>query len=362
VSDEPEPRAGEAAEREVAAAPPPRAPVPDTSADDAALVQGLGPGLEVVSGEPGSAPAFPASVRQLPLAAVPELLTTVAAAVALDPGAAAAAEPAPAPAASAGPHAVTPALFTPGLVVLSALFTLGCLMFVLVEPTPRWVALLGAGVVAFGMDGVLRAARREPFARGADTTPFLFLPVMFAFAAPAFIEYSVRGFWVAPVAAATGAAFALVLAAEVASVRALERWHAAARFVAAAATYAVVFALCALTYLFELELSAAVLAVGLVGVLLAVELLREGELEPTETLGFAAVTGVVLAESRWVLHYLPLDGYAAGLALVIVFYFAVGLVHAYVTRHLTLEVAGEYATVAAGGLALVVAARATGLA
>ncbi|MBM4415736.1 MAG: hypothetical protein FJ035_05720 [Chloroflexi bacterium] len=301
-----------------------------------------------------SAPRVPASARQLPLTPVPELLATMARRV-LPRGSTAPERPARAVA------AVQPVI-TPGGVVLCVLFALACLMFVLVEPTPRWIALFGAAVAGLGVDGALRTARREPFASGADATPYVYLPAMFAFAAPVFIEYSVRGYWVVPAAVLASAMLTLLLAAEVASVRPLDRWYAPARFVAAAGAYAVTFALCALTYLFELAIEPAVIAVGLVGVLLAVELLRESEFDPLETLGLAAVTGVVLAQARWVLHYLPLDGYMAGLALVLVFYLTVGVLHAYVTRHLTAEVAGEYAAVTAAGLALVVAARATGMA
>ena len=323
------------------------------------------------SGPDAFAPQFPASARQLPLSPVPELLASMARRVlpqaAGQPDWGARAQPqAQPPAASAEARVVQRAavqrVLTPGGVVLTVLFTLACLMFVLVEPTPRWVALVAAAVVALGADGVLRTARREPFASGADTMPYVYLPAMFAFAAPPFIEYSVRGYWVGPAALAAGGTFALLLAAEVASVRPLDRWFARARFVAAAGAYAVTFALCALTYLFDLAIGPAVLAVGLVGVLLAVELLREGEFDPLETLGLAAVTGLVLGQARWVLHYLPLDGYMAGLALVIVFYLTVGVLHAYLTRHLTAGVAGEYAAVTVAGLALVVAARATGVA
>ena len=46
----------------------------------------------------------------------------------------------------------------------------------------------------------------------------------------------------------------------------------------------------------------------------------------------------------------------------LVFYFTAGLVHAYITRQLRPLVAGEYAAVAAVGLALVVGARVAGIA
>jgi hypothetical protein len=96
--------------------------------------------------------------------------------------------------------------------------------------------------------------------------------------------------------------------------------------------------------------------------LLAVELLREGEIDPLETLLLACVVGVVVAEARWVLQYMPLDRYPAGLALLLTFYFVTGMVHAYMTRHIGRTVAVEYSVVTSVGLALVIAARATGVA
>jgi len=66
---------------------------------------------------------------------------------------------------------------------------------------------------------VLRTARREVFGMGADTTPFMFLPALFALGAPVFIEYNVEGFWVIPAALIAGLAFGGTVIAEVASVR-----------------------------------------------------------------------------------------------------------------------------------------------
>ena len=236
------------------------------------------------------------------------------------------------------------------------------LMFLLIEPTPRWLALFGAGVAALGTEGVLRSARREPFASGLDTTPFLFLPTLFALATPVFLEHNARGYWAVPAALAGAAAFGAVVLAEVSSVRQYDPAHALARFVTAGATYFVAFALFSLSYDFDLGMRPALAAVGLAGVLLGIELLREGEVDPQETLVMSVIVGVLLAEARWTLHFLPLDGYLAGLALVFVFFLLAGLLHAYITRALDRVIALQHAVITALGLALVVGARATGIA
>ena len=264
-------------------------------------------------------------------------------------------------------------------VVLTVVMTVAFELFLLIEPTPRWLALFGALIAALGTDGVLRAARRAAFevgtfddaagpprigsggARG-DTTPYLFLPTLLALTLPVFAEYNAQGYWAIAIGLGSGLLFGVVVVAEVASVRLDDALHTAARFIAAAATYLVGFALFSLAYAFDLGLVPALIAVAAMSVLLAVELLRDGAIDPLETLVFAAITGLVVAQARWVFQYLPIDSYLGGLSLLLVFYFVTGLVHAYMTRHLSASVAVQYAFVALAGGAMVVGARMAGIA
>jgi hypothetical protein len=246
-------------------------------------------------------------------------------------------------------------------ILMSAMFT----MFVLIEPTPMWLALLSAIVAVIGTDGVLRSIRHEVFdvEEGPDTVPHLFLPALFALAIPLLIEENLRSYWVIPAALLAGFAFVLIVLAEVpAEAEEDDEFRGRARFVSVASTYFVAFALFSLTYVFNLGLREAIITIALVTVLLAVELLREGEIDPLETLLLACVVGVVVAEARWVLQFMPLDRYPAGLALLLTFYFVTGMVHAYMTRHISRTIAVEYSVVTAIGLALVIAARASGVA
>src|SRR5690606_18251226 len=129
-----------------------------------------------------------------------------------------------------------------------------------------------------------------------------------------------------------------------------------------AGTYVAGFSIFSLTYVFELELQVAVLAVGLAATMLAVEVLREGEIDPGETLGFALVTGVIMAQARLLMYYIPLDTYLAGLTLLLGFYLVTGLLHSHITRAFSWTLSAEYGGIAAAGLTLVVLARAVGLA
>lgn len=253
-------------------------------------------------------------------------------------------------------------LFSAQVVTLTVLVTLLFLMVLLIEPTPRWLVLFGAGVAALSVDGILRTLRREPFQSERDTAPFLFLPALYVLAIPIFLEHNVRGYWAVPAALAGGAVFGAVVIAQVASVREHERAYGPGRLVAVGATYFVAFAMFSLTYTFDLGLRPAAAAAALISLLLAVEVLHEGEIDPLETLVLAAASALVVGEVRWTLHFLPLDGYLAAFTLLLAFYFVTGLLHSHVTRHLTAPVAVEYLVTGGAGLALVIAARAGGIA
>ena len=248
------------------------------------------------------------------------------------------------------------------LAVITVLTTLSFLMFVLVEPSPRWILVVVALGVAAGMDGVLRATWRAAFARGEDTTPYLFLPALYVFAAPLLIEHNVTGHTVLAWALLAGLGFGAIAVAEVLSVRTGSPLYRYARMVTTGAAYFAAFSLLAMTYVLNLGVVPAFIATWFIGTMLAIEVVREGEVDPVETAVFAGLVGLVLSQVRWLLFYLPLDGYLAGLALVLVFYFVTGVLHSYVLRQLNRITAVEYALVTTIGMVLVGAARAAGLA
>ena len=248
------------------------------------------------------------------------------------------------------------------LALLTGLGTLAFLMFVLVEPSPRWILLVAALAVTAGLDGALRATWRVPFAAGEDTTPYLFLPALYVFAAPLLIEHNVSGHVAILWALVAGLGFGAVVVAEVLSVRTGSWRYPYARMVTTGTAYVAAFSLFSMTYVLDLGLVAALVATWFLATMLAVEVVREGEVDPVETVIFAALAGLLVAQARWLLFYLPLDGYLAGLTLVLVFYLVSGVLHSYVTRQLTAITATEYALVTTIGVILVGAARVAGLA
>ena len=248
------------------------------------------------------------------------------------------------------------------VVALTLAVTLAFLMFVLIEPTPAWIALAGAVAAGAGTDRVLRLARPRSVGLGIDPTPQLLLPALYALAVPVLVEELARGWWTLVGALGAGLGFGAILVAQVHSVRPHERWLAFARPVTSAAVYVTAFALFSLTYVFELGLPAALAAVAFAAGLLAVELLRDGQADLSDTVAFGGVVALVVTQLRWALHYVPLDGYLAALALLLAFFLASGLLHAHLTLQLRRTVVAQYVAVAALGGVLIIGARGVGLA
>ena len=246
--------------------------------------------------------------------------------------------------------------------VLAAIVTSTFLMFVLTEPAQRWLLLLGVVAAAFGTDGVLRSSHPRAFALGLDTTPHLVLPTLYALAIPLFIEQNMRGFWTPLSALLAGLGFAVIVIAEVRSVREFERLAGEARVVADAGAYLVAFAMLSLVYSRDPGLVGAVAAAALVGGLLSIELLRDSTLRLLDLLILALVGALVLGEMRWALDFVPLDGHLAAIALLLAFFFTSGVLAARIRGRLTREVVVQYGAITAVGVAAVVAARAADLA
>lgn len=254
-----------------------------------------------------------------------------------------------------------PVPMNPYMVVLAVVVTLVTLAYLLVEPSPRWFLIMGAIAVAGGLDGVLRATWRVTY-RDAETTPALFMPALFILAVPPLIEHNVRGLNVIPAGIAVGVAFFGIVAAQVGSARPGASYYPWARTISTAGAYAAAFAFFSLTYVYDLGVGASALACGLVALMLAIEVLREGEVDAAETAGYAAAAGAAVGQWRFALHYLPVDGYLAGLAVVLGFLVVTGLLQAYITRSLDRRTTIDHVVIATAGAALVIGARVAGLA
>ena len=244
-----------------------------------------------------------------------------------------------------------------GLLVF--VYAVGLLLFLAIEPTKPWILLVVTCLVALGSDGIIRD---HPFGdfRGdiAATAPFLFLPTLLTLGSGLFLEDVAGGYWAVPGTAIAAVLMGAVVYAEHASVDHTSEAYGVARFILTVATYLTAFSFYSVVYTFEVSLVPAALAVGLVSLLLSVEVLREAEADPVRALVFAAVVGLIVAEARWGLYFLPLESYLAAVFLLLAFYLTSGLVQHHLTDDLHGAVLLEFLSIGAVGVAIVVIGRA----
>src|SRR5438128_2559417 len=119
------------------------------------------------------------------------------------------------------------------------------------------------------------------------------------------------------------------------------------------ATYVIAFVFFATIYEFDLSLLTASFAAGIVSLLLAIEVLREEEMDTYRTLAYALAIGVLLGETAWTTHFLPLEGSSAAVFLLLALYLMTGMMHNYLADRLSLRTASEFTVVALGGLVAV---------
>ncbi|MDE3094605.1 MAG: hypothetical protein KGK07_01215 [Chloroflexota bacterium] len=244
--------------------------------------------------------------------------------------------------------------------LLCVIFALGLALFISIDPVRPWILLALTAIMALGADGIIRAHPHGEFHTVGDTAPYLFVPVLFTLSAGLFLEDIVLSYWATPAVLAAAALMGGALYAEYQSVDPEPDAGAMAHFVLNVITYLTAFGFYAVVYGFDVALAPAAFAVGLVSMLLSIEVFREAEADPVRALVFAAVIGIIVAESRWVLYFIPLDGFLAGIFLLLIFYLTTGVISHYLTDHLDRGVLLEFAMVSAAGLAIVVGGRVLG--
>jgi hypothetical protein len=244
------------------------------------------------------------------------------------------------------------------LALLIAVYGVGTLLFLAVEPTRPWMLLLVTALVTISADGVLRTHPEGDFQGDpAGTAPFLFLPALFTLGAGLFMEDVLTGYWAVPGVVAGSALLGLIMYADHASVDTQDHLYPLARLVLNIGTYLTAFAFFSVAYTFDVSLVPAAIAVGLVTLLLSVEVLREAEADPVRALVYAGVVGLVVAEARWALYFLPLESYLAAVFLLIGFYMASGLVQHHLSDDLRGPVIMEFLAIAVIGVLIVALGR-----
>ena len=242
--------------------------------------------------------------------------------------------------------------------LLVTVYSIGLLLFLAVEPTRPWILLVVTALVGIGADGILR---EHPYAAHEDdaawTAPLLFLPTLLTLGSGLFLEDVLDGYWIVPGTGLAALLMAAVLYAEYLSIEADSDYYPGARFVLNIATYLTGFAFYTVVYSFDVSLLPAAFAAGLVSLLLSVEVLREAEADSVRALVFAGVIGLIVAQARWALYFLPLESYLAAVFLLLVFYLTSGLVQHHLNDDLSKPVVTEFVGIALLGVVIVTLGR-----
>ena len=236
---------------------------------------------------------------------------------------------------------------------LAVVLALGLTAYLAIEPTQSWLLLLLSGLAALGADGVVRTHPKARFHRLDDTALFLFVPVLFTLGLGLFLEEVAGGHWTIIVGLTSVIPYWAILRAEYESVdRASDDYHYH-RLILNIATYVIAFLFFATIYDFELGLATSSFAAGIVSILLGIEVLREEAMDTPRTVIYAIAIGVLLAETAWATHFLPLEGSPAAVFLLLAFYLMTGLMHSYLADRLNPRTAAEFSAVALAGLLIV---------
>ncbi len=240
----------------------------------------------------------------------------------------------------------------------AAALALGLTAFLAIEPTQNWLLLLLCGLAGLAADAVVRTHPRARFHRLDDTALFLFVPVLFTLGAGLFLEEVASGHWTLLAGTLSAIPYWAILRAEYDCVDRRASGYQAARLILNIATYVIAFLLFATVYDFDLAVATAAFAAGVISILLGIEVLREEAMDTVRTVTYAVAVGVLMAQAAWATDFLPLNGGAAAVFLLLAFYLTTGLMHNYLGSRLDLRTGAEFAAVALAGLVIVILAQA----
>ena len=236
------------------------------------------------------------------------------------------------------------------LILLVAVATLGCGFFLYFDLSYSWLVLLGA-IMCVGADGLVRS---HPILGRYDATVragYWVLPVAATVAAALFLREIASGYGLAIGLALTAFGLLAVLLAQVHSVHISDPLYHLSHMVLNVASYITAFIAFAALYELELRTAFAVLFVGVVGAVLALQLFRQATLSWARPVLYALVTGVLLGQTQWALDYWSMRAYGTAIFLLLIFYFITGVSQSYISRRLTGAMLLEFAGVTLVGFA-----------
>ncbi|OGO04516.1 MAG: hypothetical protein A2Y60_06890 [Chloroflexi bacterium RBG_13_54_9] len=223
----------------------------------------------------------------------------------------------------------------------------------LLEPPWRWVAILAlVSAICAATDMIMRSHPRLRSHHVAYTVLFWTLPTLIIVVAFVALPLFSSGSWLTTGAAVSAAVVGIVVFCEYHAIDPQDKIHDASRYVLNLVVYLLAFIFYVTIRQLEMETFVSVLAAWAVSALLAVELFREKG-KPGVVALYAAITGLIIGETKWALLYWATGGVMGGIFLLLLFYFVTGVTQHYLAGELRRGTVLEFAGVVVLGFALV---------
>jgi hypothetical protein len=191
--------------------------------------------------------------------------------------------------------------------------------------------VLLVAVVAGGTDRLVRLHPQARFHGPTATVLYLFLPGLFALFSALAIGQADNTALRLLLGAVSVVLFAITAIAEYLTVDPDAETYEIARFGLLLSIYVTALFAFVVAFSSGFPLFAGVLLVGGVTFLLTVDMLRELEADAGALWIQSGAVALVMAECRWVLHYLSLPDVLAGVFMLVVFYVMTGLIQDRIT-------------------------------
>jgi len=219
----------------------------------------------------------------------------------------------------------------------------------------RWfIGALLVILVGTGMDSIVRSHPEAPNAVWEYSLSFWGVPSAVTLLALFLLPLSPdKYFWLGGLAL-TGILSVLLIIAQYRTIDQRDRYYGLARWGLNLAVYVSIFVFCALIYGARARSLLSATAISVLAAALAAEVLRleASRKAMRQTSLYSLVVGAIMGEIAWALNHLSLDGAAAGILFLLVFYVVTGLARQHLRGRLVRRVMVEFIVVSVLGLGL----------
>ena len=223
----------------------------------------------------------------------------------------------------------------------------------LLEPPWRWVTIIAlVSAICAASDMIMRSHPRLRSHHVAYTMLFWTLPALVIVAAFVALPLFASGPWLTAGAAVSAVMVGVVVFCEYHIIDPQDKIYDISRYTLNIVVYLLAFTFYVTIRQLEMGTLVSGLSAWVVSALLAVELFREKG-KPGVVALYAAITGLIIGETKWALFYWATGGVMGGIFLLLLFYFVTGVTQHYLAGELRRGTVLEFAGVVVLGFVLV---------